>query len=203
MSDEDHTEPPSEFELRVRALETLLTDRGFVDPAALDALIDMAENRIGPRIGAKLVARAWSDPDYKRRLIENPQESTEALVDITGANVVVLENTEHLHNVIVCTLCSCYPFRLLGMSPGWYKSPAYRSRVVREPRAVLAEFGVEVPASTEVRVWDSNAELRYFVLPRRPEGTEGWTEEQLEKLVTRNSMIGTGLAFSPDDPRVA
>jgi nitrile hydratase subunit alpha len=203
MSDEDHTEPPSEFELRVRALETLLTDRGFVDPAALDALIDMAENRIGPRIGAKLVARAWSDPDYKRRLIENPQESTEALVDITGANVVVLENTEHLHNVIVCTLCSCYPFRLLGMSPGWYKSPAYRSRVVREPRAVLAEFGVEVPASTEVRVWDSNAELRYFVLPRRPEGTEGWTEEQLEKLVTRNSMIGTGLALSPDDPRVA
>lgn len=203
MSDHDHTQPPSDFELRVRALETLLSDKGLVDPAALDALIDIAESKIGPRIGAKLVARAWVDPDYKRRLLDNAQDVTEELVDITGANVIVLENTENLHNVIVCTLCSCYPFRLLGMSPGWYKSPAYRSRVVREPRKVLAEFGVELPASTEVRVWDSNAELRYFVLPRRPEGTEGWTEAQLERLVTRNSMIGTGLALSPDELEVA
>ena len=203
MSDHDHTEPPSDFELRVRALETLLSDRGLVDPAALDALIDIAESKIGPRIGAKLVARAWVDFDYKRRLLENAQDVAEELVDITGANVIVLENTENLHNVIVCTLCSCYPFRLLGMSPGWYKSHAYRSRVVREPRKVLAEFGIDLPMSTEVRVWDSNAELRYFVLPRRPEGTEGWTEAQLERLVTRNSMIGTGLALRPDELEVA
>ncbi|WP_028956744.1 nitrile hydratase subunit alpha [Sulfitobacter sp. 20_GPM-1509m] len=199
MSDQNHTEPPSDFALRVRALETLLSERGLVDPAALDELIDIAEARIGPRTGAKIVARAWADPDYKRRLLENAQEVTEELVDITGANVIVLENTPDVHNVIVCTLCSCYPFRLLGMSPGWYKSYAYRSRVVREPRKVLAEFGLTVPTSTEVRVWDSNAELRYLVLPMRPEGTEGMAETDLEKLVTRNSMIGTGRPLTPGE----
>lgn len=199
MSDEDHTEPPSEFGLRVRAIETLLSERGIIDPAALDELIDIAEARIGPRIGAKVVARAWVDADFKRRLLEQAEDVTAELVDITGAHVVVLENTAEVHNVIVCTLCSCYPFRLLGMSPGWYKSPAYRSRVVREPRKVLSEFGLNLPSDIEVRVWDSNAELRYLVLPRRPDGTDGWSEEELLKLVTRNSMIGTGVPLTPEE----
>lgn len=197
MSGEDSTEPPSEFALRVRAMETLLVERGIVDPAALDALIDIAEARIGPRIGTRVVTRAWTDPDFKRRLLERAEDVIAELVDVTGAYVVVLENTEQVHNVVVCTLCSCYPFRMLGMSPAWYKSPAYRSRVVREPRKVLSEFGFEVPLTTEVRVWDSNAELRYLVLPMRPDGTEGWSEEELALLVTRNSMIGTGLALNP------
>jgi nitrile hydratase len=203
MSDEEFTEPPSEFALRVRALETLLNDKGIVDPRAVDEMVDIAESRIGPRIGAKIVARAWIDPDFKRRLLERAEEVTAELVDITGAHVIVLENTEAVHNVVVCTLCSCYPFRLLGSSPGWYKSPAYRSRVVREPRKVLSEFGLVVPGSTEVRVWDSNAELRYLVLPQRPVGTEGMSEDELAALVTRNSMIGTGQPLSPEsrEPR--
>jgi len=198
MSDEEFTDPPSEFALRVRALETLLSERGIIDPKAVDELVDIAENRIGPRIGARIVARAWVEPDYRRRLLQRAEDVTAELVDITGANVVVLENTDLVHNVIVCTLCSCYPFRLLGSSPGWYKSPAYRSRIVREPRQVLREFGLEVPTEREIRVWDSNAELRYLVLPLRPVGTEGWTEDALAELVTRNSMIGTGVALTPD-----
>ncbi|MBH5397246.1 nitrile hydratase subunit alpha [Bradyrhizobium sp. CNPSo 4010] len=198
MSDEEFTDPPAEFALRVRALETLLSERGIIDPKAVDELVDIAENRIGPKIGARIVARAWVDPDYRRRLLERAEDVTAELVDITGANIVVLENTDLVHNVIVCTLCSCYPFRLLGSSPGWYKSPAYRSRIVREPRQVLREFGLEVPTEREIRVWDSNAELRYLVLPQRPVGTEGWTEDALAQLVTRNSMIGTGVALTPD-----
>jgi len=198
MSDEEFTDPPSEFALRVRALETLLSERGIIDPKAVDELVDIAENRIGPRIGALIVARAWVDPDYRRRLLERAEDVTAELVDITGANIVVLENTDLVHNVIVCTLCSCYPFRLLGSSPGWYKSPAYRSRIVREPRQVLREFGLEVPPEREIRVWDSNAELRYLVMPQRPLGTEGWSEDALAELVTRNSMIGTGVALTPD-----
>lgn len=198
MSDEEFTDPPAEFALRVRALETLLSERGIIDPKAVDELVDIAENRIGPRIGARIVARAWVDLDYRRRLLARAEDVTAELVDITGANIVVLENTDLVHNVIVCTLCSCYPFRLLGSSPGWYKSPAYRSRVVREPRQVLREFGLEVPTEREIRVWDSNAELRYLILPQRPVGTEGWSEDALAELVTRNSMIGTGVALTPD-----
>ena len=197
MSDEEFTDPPNDFALRVRALETLLAEKGLIDPASVDVIIDIAENRIGPRIGARIVARAWCDPDYKKRLLERAHDVTAELVDITGANVIVLENTETVHNVVVCTLCSCYPFRLLGMSPAWYKSPAYRSRIVREPRKVLSEFGLVLPETTEIQVWDSNAELRYLVLPRRPEGTEGWSEEALVELVSRNSMIGTAVAEIP------
>lgn len=197
MSEEDFTAPPSEFALRVKALETLLSEKGIIDPAAVDELIDIAENRIGPRIGARIVARAWVDDDYRHRLLERAEDVTAELVDITGANVIVVENTDTVHNVIVCTLCSCYPFRLLGSSPGWYKSPAYRSRIVREPRQVLRDFGLDVPMSTEIRVWDSNAELRYLVLPQRPDGTDDLDEEALVQLVTRNSMVGTGLALTP------
>lgn len=195
--DHDHaTAPPSDYALRVKALETLLEEKGLVDRAALDAFVDVFENRTGPRHGARVVARAWCDPDYKARLLAN---GTAAIAElgiggVQGEDMVVVENTPDVHNVVVCTLCSCYPWPTLGLPPGWYKSFAYRSRVVMEPRAVLAEFGLEVPATTEVRVWDSNAEVRYLVLPQRPAGTEDWSEDALAALVTRDSMIGTGVA---------
>ncbi len=198
--DHDHDHAHSELddnELRVRALETVLTEKGYVDPAALDLLIDTYKTRIGPRNGARVVARAWTDPAYRARLIG---DATAAIAELgytgrQGEHMVAVENTPERHNVVVCTLCSCYPWPVLGLPPTWYKSAPYRSRVVRDPRGVLREFGVVLPADTEVRVWDSTAEVRYLVIPQRPPGTEGLGEEQLAALVTRDSMIGTGLAL--------
>ena len=194
-----HTAPPSDVELRVRALESLLTDKGLVDPAALDALIDTYATKVGPRNGAKVVARAWVDPAFKRRLLEH---ATEAIAELgfigqQGEDMVALENSPTVHNLVVCTLCSCYPWSLLGLPPVWYKSAPYRSRAVLDPRGVLREFGVAVAEDVEVRVWDSTAELRYLVLPERPSGTEGMTEEALAALVTREAMIGTATLTGP------
>jgi nitrile hydratase len=187
---------PSDVALRTKALETALVERGYVNPETLDAIVDTFENRVGPRNGARLVARAWCDPAFKARLLDN---GTEGMAElglggiVEGTDVTVLENIPGVHNMVVCTLCSCYPWALLGLPPTWYKSFAYRSRAVNEPRAVLAEFGVELPETTQVKVWDSTAELRYLVLPQRPAGTEGLGEEALAQLVTRNGMIGTAL----------
>lgn len=197
--DHDHTQPPVDIELRVRALESLLQEKGLIDPAALDELIDTYEHKVGPRNGAQVVARAWSDPEYKRRLMEN---ATAAIAElgfsgIQGEDMLVVENTPDVHNVTVCTLCSCYPWPVLGLPPVWYKSAPYRSRIVIDPRGVLAEFGLHIPESKEIRVWDSSAELRYLVLPERPAGTYGWSETQLIELVTRDSMIGTGVVSAP------
>ncbi|MFP8575101.1 nitrile hydratase subunit alpha [Klebsiella pasteurii] len=197
--DHDHTQPPVDIELRVRALESLLQEKGLIDPAALDELIDTYEHKVGPRNGAQVVARAWSDPEYKRRLMEN---ATAAIAElgfsgIQGEDMLVVENTPDVHNVTVCTLCSCYPWPVLGLPPVWYKSAPYRSRIVIDPRGVLAEFGLHIPESKEIRVWDSSAELRYLVLPERPAGTDGWSETQLIELVTRDSMIGTGAVSAP------
>lgn len=197
--DHDHTQPPVDIELRVRALESLLQEKGLIDPAALDELIDTYEHKVGPRNGAQVVARAWSDPEYKRRLMEN---ATAAIAElgfsgIQGEDMLVVENTPDVHNVTVCTLCSCYPWPVLGLPPVWYKSAPYRSRIVIDPRGVLAEFGLHIPENKEIRVWDSSAELRYLVLPERPAGTEGWSEAQLGELITRDSMIGTGVVSAP------
>lgn len=197
--DHDHTQPPVDIELRVRALESLLQEKGLIDPAALDELIDTYEHKVGPRNGAQVVARAWSDPEYKRRLLEN---ATAAIAElgfsgIQGEDMLVVENTPDVHNVTVCTLCSCYPWPVLGLPPVWYKSAPYRSRIVIDPRGVLAEFGLHIPENKEIRVWDSSAELRYLVLPERPAGTEGWSEAQLSELITRDSMIGTGVVSAP------
>ncbi|QFT00835.1 High-molecular weight cobalt-containing nitrile hydratase subunit alpha [Labrenzia sp. THAF191b] len=198
--DHDHSEL-SEIELRVRALETLLTEKGYIDPPALDELIETYETRIGPKNGARVVARAWADADYRDRLL---QDATSAIAEFgftgrQGEHMVAVENTDQTHNMVVCTLCSCYPWTVLGLPPVWYKSAPYRSRAVRDPRGVLDEFGVKLPDATEVRVWDSTAEIRYLVIPKRPAGTDGWSEERLADLVTRNSMIGTGLALDPSE----
>jgi nitrile hydratase len=187
-----HGAPLTDVELRVRALESLLVDKGLVDPAALDTLIDTYETKVGPRNGAKVVARAWVDPAYKRRLLE---DGTAAVAEFgfmgrQSEKLVVVENTPEVHNVVVCTLCSCYPWAVLGLPPVWYKSAPYRARAVIDPRGVLKELGVEVPSDREVRVWDSTAEIRYMVLPERPTGTENLSEEQLAALVTRDAMIG-------------
>jgi nitrile hydratase len=195
----EHDAPLSGPALRVKALESLLVEKGLVDPVALDQLIDRYETKVGPRNGARVVARAWSDPAYKRRLLES---TSEAMADFgytgrQGENMVVVENTPKVHNMVVCTLCSCYPWPVLGLPPVWYKSAPYRSRAVIDPRGVLREFGVELPQDIEVRVWDSTAELRYLVLPMRPPGTEGMSEEQLAEIVSRDSMIGTGVVSSP------
>lgn len=195
----DHTEPPEDVALRVKALESLLLEKGLIDPVAMDALIDTYEHQIGPRNGAQVVAKAWADPEYRRRLLE---DATAAIAElgfsgVQGEDMVVVENTTAVHNVTVCTLCSCYPWPTLGLPPVWYKSAPYRSRIVMDPRGVLAEFGLSIAADREIRVWDSSAELRYLVLPQRPDGTAGWSEEQLATLVTRDSMIGTGLALLP------
>ena len=194
MSDHHHRHnaPESDIALRVKAMEQLLTEKGIVDPAAIDLVVDYYENRVGPRNGARVVARAWSDPAYKARLMD---DATAAIAEfgfsgLQGEDMVVLENTPEIHNVVVCTLCSCYPWPVLGLPPSWYKSPPYRARIVREPRKVLAEFGMNVTDDVEVRVWDSSAELRYMVLPMRPEGTEGLGEEELAGRVTRDGMIG-------------
>ncbi|MGD9602616.1 MAG: nitrile hydratase subunit alpha [Gammaproteobacteria bacterium] len=195
----NHTRPLSDVEIRVKALEALLTEKGLIDPAAVDALIDTYEHKVGPRNGARVVARAWADPAYKRRLLEDGTAAIAELgyTGIQGEDMVVVENTPEVHNVIVCTLCSCYPWPTLGLPPTWFKSAPYRSRVVSEPRAVLAEFGVQVPDSVAVKVWDSTSEVRYMVLPERPAGTEAMTEEQLAELVTRDSMIGVAKVQPP------
>ena len=190
-----HSLLPSDPELRVKAIESLLLSKGLIDPNTLDELIDTYENKIGPQNGAKVVAKAWMDNDYKERLLA---DATSAIRELNyqgrqGENMIVVENTSDIHNVIVCTLCSCYPWPVLGIPPTWYKSDEYRSRTVREPRKVLSEFGMKVDSNVKIKVWDSTAELRYLVLPMRPEGTENMNEIELAKLVTRNSMIGTGL----------
>jgi nitrile hydratase len=197
--DHAHSHLPPEAALRARALETLLTRKGLVDPQALDEIIDTYENRIGPQNGAHVVAKAWTDSEFHAALME---DATPVLREMgyfgrQGEHVVAVENTPETHNLVVCTLCSCYPWSLLGIPPGWYKSDAYRARAVRAPRKVLAEFGVTLPAETSVRVWDSTAEIRYLVIPMRPAGTEGMDMEGLAKLVSRNSMIGTGLVAAP------
>lgn len=195
----DHDNHLDPMDARVRALETILTRKGLIETAAVDAIIETYAEKVGPQNGASVVARAWTDPAFAEWL-ERDATAAVASMGFTGRqgeHVRAVFNTPDLHHVIVCTLCSCYPWSLLGLPPVWYKSPAYRSRVVIEPRAVLAEFGLDLPEGTKLRVWDSTAELRYLVVPMRPEGTEGWSAEQLAALVTRESMIGTGLARVP------
>lgn len=197
--DHPHALLPPEPALRVKALETVLIRKGLIDPAALDEIIDTYQNRIGPQNGARVVAKAWTDPEFKSGLLK---DATPLIVELgyfgrQGEHVEVVENTPQQHNMVVCTLCSCYPWPLLGIPPGWYKSDAYRARAVREPRKVLAEFGVHLPPEIAVRVWDSTAEVRYLVLPMQPPGTQGMNEDELAALVTRDSMIGTGLPRVP------
>ncbi|MDQ8729670.1 nitrile hydratase subunit alpha [Bradyrhizobium sp. LHD-71] len=204
MSGHDHDHEHSELsetELRVRALETVLTEKGYVDPAALDLLIETYEKKVGPRNGARVVARAWTDPEYRKRLLA---DATPAIAELNyagrqGEHIIALENTPKTHNMVVCTLCSCYPWPVLGLPPVWYKSAPYRSRAVSDPRGVLRDFGVELSPDTDIRIWDSTAEIRYFVLPMRPAGTDGWSEERLADLVTRDSMIGSGLPKHPNE----
>ena len=195
----DHSLLPEEPELRVKAIETLLLNKGIINSDTVNELIDTYENKIGPRNGAKVVAKAWVDPEYKKRLLENATKAIEELnyTGRQGEHMVVIENTPEVHNVVVCTLCSCYPWPVLGIPPTWYKSDEYRSRTVREPRKVLQEFGLELDLNTQIKVWDSTSEMRYLVLPMRPVGTEHLSENELESLVTRNSMIGTGLPETP------
>jgi nitrile hydratase subunit alpha len=197
--DHDHTEPPSELALRVKTLESLLIDKGLVDPATLDALIDTYETKVGPRNGAQVIARAWSDPAFKTWLLADATGAIAAMgyTGRQGEHMKVVENTPQVHNLVVCTLCSCYPWPVLGLPPVWYKAAPYRARAVADPRGVLREFGTELAEDVEIRVWDSTSEMRYLVLPTRPEGTEGWSEAQLATLVTRNAMIGVEPAKSP------
>jgi nitrile hydratase len=194
-----HPRPASEVELRVRALEALLVEKGLVSTDAIDAVVELYENDVGPQNGARVLARAWVDPGYRERLLEH---GTEAIAELgyggtEGENMVVVANEPGVHNMVVCTLCSCYPWPVLGLPPNWYKSPPYRARAVAEPRAVLAEFGLELADDVEVRVWDSSAEIRYLVLPMQPAGTDGWSEEQLAAIVTRDCMIGTAVPAAP------
>ena len=191
----------SEMQLRTRAIETILLEKGYIEQAAIDELIETYEKKIGPRNGAQVVAKAWVDPKFRKWLLE---DGTAAIGSLgfggrSGNHLVALENTPSLHNMVVCTLCSCYPWAVLGLPPLWYKSAPYRSRAVADPRGVLKDFGIELPKDTEIRVWDSTAELRYMVVPMRPAGSEGWSEEKLAELVTRDSMIGTGFPKSPKD----
>jgi nitrile hydratase len=200
----DHEESSTltEMDLRVRALETILTEKGYIEPAALDRIVELYETKIGPHIGAQVIAKAWCDPAFRQALLDDASKAVATIaqqVGRVGEHLIAVENTPQRHNMIVCTLCSCYPTDVLGLPPTWYKSFAYRSRVVKEPRAVLADFGVTLPAETEIRVWDSTAETRYVVVPMRPAGTEGWSEDRLAKLVTRDSMVGTGLAKHPGE----
>ena len=190
----DHQALPSDMTLRVKSLESLLVEKGLIDPAALDALVDTFERKVGPRNGARVVAKAWTDPAYKRRLLVDADAAIAEFgyTGQQGEHMVVLENTSTVHHMVVCTLCSCYPWPTLGLPPVWYKSAPYRSRAVIDPRGVLQEFGVTIPDEVEVRVWDSTAEIRYLVLPERPAGTDGMSEEALAALVTRDSMIGVG-----------
>jgi nitrile hydratase len=191
---------PEEIAARVKALESIMIEKGIMTTAAIDRLAEIYENEVGPQLGAAVVAKAWTDPDFKARLLENGTTACAELGigGLQGEDMVVVENTESVHNVITCTLCSCYPWPVLGLPPNWYKEPAYRSRIVREPRKVLSEdFGVAIPDSTEIRVWDSSSEMRYWVLPVRPAGTEGLDEKALAAIVTRDSMIGTGVVAAP------
>ena len=197
----EHGSELSEMQLRTRAIETILLEKGYIEQAAIDELIETYEKKIGPRNGAQVVAKAWVDPKFCKWLLE---DGTAAIGSLgfggrSGNHLVALENTPSLHNMVVCTLCSCYPWAVLGLPPLWYKSAPYRSRAVADPRGVLKDFGIELPKDTEIRVWDSTAELRYIVVPMRPAGTEGWSEEKLADLVTRDSMIGTGFPKSPKD----
>lgn len=198
--DHDHGSDLSPMDLRVRALQSLLTAKGYIDPEALDRIVDTYETRVGPRNGAAVVARAWTDPEFLDWLRRDASAAIASMgfTGRQGEHMVVVENTPETHNMVVCTLCSCYPWPVLGLPPVWYKSAPYRSRVVREPRAVLRDFNVELPESTRIRVWDSTAETRYLVLPMRPADTEGWPADRLAELVSRDSMIGTALAASPD-----
>ena len=198
---ENHTAPPSEMELKVKALESLLIEKGLVDPAALDELIDTYENHVGPKNGAKIVARAWTDSQFKSWLHE---DATAAIASMgftgrQGEHMKIVENTNVIHNLVVCTLCSCYPWTVLGLPPVWYKSAPYRSRAVMAPREVLKEFGTEIGKDVEIKVWDSTSEMRYLVLPERPSDTEDWTEQKLSSLVSRNSMIGVEKARLPEE----
>jgi nitrile hydratase subunit alpha len=197
--DGEHHSELSETQLRVRALETILTEKGYIDPAALDAIVEAYETKVGPRNGALVVARAWTDAAFRQALLKDATAAVATLghVSPVGDHLVAVENTPARHNMIVCTLCSCYPWEVLGLPPVWYKSAPYRSRAVKDPRGVLADFGLALPKDIEIRVWDSTAETRFLVVPMRPAGTEGWSEERLADLVTRDSMIGTGLARSP------
>ena len=197
----NHSVLPEEPELRVKAIETLLIQKGLIDPDTLNELIDTYENKIGPKNGARVIAKAWVDVSYKERLLKN---STKAIEELSytgrqGEHMVVVENTPETHNMVVCTLCSCYPWPVLGLPPSWYKSDEYRARAVREPRKVLKEFGLSLNDNIKIKVWDSTSEMRYLVLPMRPDGTEGFSEDELAKIVTRNSMIGTGLPELKDD----
>jgi len=194
--DHHHDNRYTDMQARVRALETVLTEKGLIDPAAIDAIVETYETKVGPRNGARVVARAWSDHEFAEWL---RRDATAAVASLgytgrQGEHMRAVFNTADTHNLVVCTLCSCYPWSVLGLPPVWYKAPAYRSRAVIDPRGVLAEFGVMLPENKKIRVWDSTAELRYLVVPERPEGTEGWSEEQLADLVSRDAMIGTGLA---------
>jgi nitrile hydratase len=197
----EHGSELSEMQLRVRALETVLAEKGYIDPAALDVIIEAYETKVGPHNGARVVAKAWSDPAFKRALLEDGSKAVASLglMNRVGDHLIAVENTPKQHNMIVCTLCSCYPWEVLGLPPVWYKSAPYRSRAVNDPRGVLADFGVTLPAGTDLRVWDSTAETRFIVLPMRPAGTEGWSEEKLAALVTRDCMIGTGLPKNPKE----
>jgi len=201
--DHDHSEGSnlSEMDLRVRALETILVEKGYIESAALDRIVELYETKIGPHIGAQVIAKAWTDPIFRKSLIDDASKAVGALTEVgrVGDHLLAVENTPQVHNMVVCTLCSCYPTDVLGLPPTWYKSFAYRSRLVKEPRAVLADFGVALPAETEIRVWDSTAETRYLVVPMRPAGTEGWSEEELAKLITRDCMIGAGLPEKPSE----
>jgi nitrile hydratase len=197
--DHHHDNHYSDMQARVRALETILTEKGLIDPAALDAIVETYETRVGPRNGARVVAKAWSDPDFAEWL---KRDATAAIASLgytgrQGEHMRAVFNTDDTHNLVVCTLCSCYPWSVLGLPPVWYKAPAYRSRAVIDPRGVLAEFGVVLPESKKIRVWDSTAELRYLVIPERPDGTDGWSEERLADLVSRDAMIGTDVAAAP------
>lgn len=200
--DHGHSHLPPEPELRVKALETVLVKKGLIDPEAVAKIIDIYAHKIGPQNGAKVVAKAWKDDKFKQQLLD---DATSAIASLgfsgrQGEHMVVVENTPETHNLVVCTLCSCYPWPVLGVPPTWYKSDAYRSRAIREPRAVLQEFGLSLPEGKKVKVWDSTAEIRYLVLPQQPDGTEDWPEEKLAQLVTRNSMIGTAIVEAPDVP---
>jgi nitrile hydratase subunit alpha len=199
--DHDHGSELSEMQVRVRALETILTEKGYVDPAALDMIIEAYETKIGPHNGACVVAKAWSDPEFKKRLLADATDAVSSLghVSRVGDHLIAVENTERVHNMVVCTLCSCYPWEVLGLPPVWYKSAPYRSRAVKDPRGVLKDFGLMLPPDVQIRVWDSTAETRFLVLPMRPAGTEGWSEERLAGLVTRDCMIGTGLPSRPEN----
>jgi nitrile hydratase subunit alpha len=207
MADDDHSNHPahaselSEMQLRVRALETVLAEKGYVDPAALDAMIEAYETRIGPHTGAAVVAKAWNEPAFKQALLADATQAVQSLglLSRVGDHLIAVENTPTTHNMIVCTLCSCYPWEVLGLPPVWYKSAPYRSRAVNDPRGVLGDFGVSLPRDVQIRVWDSTAETRFIVLPMRPPATEGWSDERLAALVTRDCMIGTGLPKSPED----